>query len=60
MLTLSLMSTRFIRKFFFLLVLSGCAAAAPEIKSPPDTLIWNPEAPFAREQKIEIPPEAAG
>ena len=44
----------------FLLLLSGCAATVPDVKSPPDALVWTPEAPFAREQKIEIPPEAAG
>jgi hypothetical protein len=60
MLTLALMGKRVIRRVIFLLILSGCAAAVPEPKAPPDSLVWNPEAPFAREEKTVIPPEAAG
>ena len=60
MLTLSLMSTRTIWRIVFLLILSGCASAVPEVKPPPDALVWTPEAPFARDEKIEIPSEAAG
>src|SRR5262245_16444493 len=60
MLTLALMGMRVIRRVVFVLILSGCAAAVPESKPAPDALVWNPEAPFAREEKTTIPPEAAG
>src|SRR5919106_3570581 len=60
-LTLSLMGMRSLWRLCFLLFVSACAAAGgPETKPPPDALVWNPEAPFAREQKTEIPPEAIG
>src|SRR5918996_2173693 len=60
MLTLSLMATRFIGSVVFLLILSSCATTVPQSKSPPDAVLWKPEAPFTREQKVEIPREAIG
>src|SRR5262249_6186492 len=60
MLTLSLMSTRIIWRIIPLLILSACASAVTEVKPPPNGLVLTPEAPFAREQKIEIPSEATG
>src|ERR671918_637567 len=54
------MATGFIRRVIFLVILSGCASAAPEIKPPPHGLVWSPEAPFKGDKKIEIPAEASG
>ena len=54
------MSTRFVRGAICLLILSGCASAAPELRSPPDGFAWSPEAPFQREKKTEVPAEAKG
>src|SRR5215470_12265093 len=58
MLTLLRMGTRFLRSTVSLLILSGCASAMPDLQPPPDGLAWTPEAPFARENKVEIPAEA--
>src|SRR5918996_3369704 len=54
------MATGFIRRVIFLVILSGCASAAPEIKPPPHGLVWSPEAPFQHDKKAEIPAEASG
>ncbi|HSK31632.1 MAG TPA: tetratricopeptide repeat protein, partial [Candidatus Limnocylindria bacterium] len=42
------------------MILSGCAAAVPELKTPPDGFIWAPEAPFRDQPKVDIPDEAKG
>src|SRR5262245_18394514 len=60
MLTLSLMSTRSICRIVPRLILSACASAVSEVKPPPNGVVQTPSAPFAREQKIEIPSEATG
>ena len=52
------MGTRFLRTAISLLILSGCAAAVPELKPPPEGLAWSPEAPFRNQRKTEIPSEA--
>ncbi|HYY24482.1 MAG TPA: tetratricopeptide repeat protein, partial [Candidatus Udaeobacter sp.] len=44
----------------FLVFLAGCASTVPEIKPPPKGLAWSPEAPFQRDKKVDIPPEAGG
>ena len=59
MLTLQSMGTRSLRTAISLLILSGCAAAVPELKPPPEGLAWSPEAPFRNQRKTEIPSEAA-
>src|SRR3990170_980266 len=60
MLTLLPMPTRFVRRAICLLILSGCASAAPEFRSPPEGFSWSPEARFQREKKAEVPAEASG
>ena len=54
------MDTRFLRRTVLLLILSGCSSAVSDLKPPPDGLVWKPEAPFVRESKVEVPPEARG
>jgi len=55
-----MMDTRFVRGALLLLILSGCASTVSDLKPPPDGLVWKPEAPFARESKVEVPNEAPG
>src|SRR5258708_37264959 len=57
-LTLQSMGTRSLRTAISLLILSGCAAAVPELKPPPEGFAWSPEAPFRNQRKIEISSEA--
>jgi Tfp pilus assembly protein PilF len=52
------MGTRSLRTAISLLILSGCAAAVPELKPPPEGLAWSPEAPFRNQRKTEISSEA--
>lgn len=52
------MGTRSSRTVILLLILSGCAAAVPELKPPPDSLSWIPETPLRNQPKIDIPAEA--
>ena len=60
MLTLLPMLTRFVRGAICLLILAGCASAAPEFRSPSEGFSWSPEARFQREKKAEVPADAGG
>ena len=54
------MGTRHFLTLAALLLLSGCAAAVPDSKPPPDGLNWSPAGPFSGQRKIEGSVEALG
>ena len=52
------MGTRSSRTAVLFLILSGCTAAVPEPKLPPDGLSWLPETPFRSKDRVDIPADA--
>jgi len=55
-----MMGTRHLRTVVALLILSGCAAAVPDSKVPPEGLAWSPTGPFSGQNKTALPADARG